>query len=122
MRQSFELPGFTTLADTAQALRASRNDSLYRKVFDALGEVGRSILEVLWLEPGQTPRTRSWNDLKRDAPLGNATGVTAMVKRQTWFNQFGDLTVALSGVSQRKRDASQPRVSLGIKTIKDLKR
>ena len=65
---------------------------------------------------------RSWNDLKRDAPLGNATGVMAMVKRQNWFNQFGDLTVALSGVLQRKRDASQPRVSLGIKTIKDLKR
>ena len=36
VRQSFELPGSTTLADTAQALRASRNDSLYRNVFDAL--------------------------------------------------------------------------------------
>lgn len=81
------------------------NETLYISVFEALGLIGRALLETLWLEPGRTPRTRSWNDLKLDAPRGNATGVTTLLNRLAWFQQFADLALALNGVSQRKREA-----------------
>jgi hypothetical protein len=65
IRQSFELPGFTTLLRAAQRGRAEVNRALYRRVHDAIGAEGRSAIDVLLAEPSSESRKTRWNALTR---------------------------------------------------------
>jgi uncharacterized protein DUF4158 len=66
VRQSFELPRFTTLLAEAQHGRAEVNRAFCARTYEALGTQGRERIERLWSDPGMEARTKAWNTLKQD--------------------------------------------------------
>jgi TnpA family transposase len=85
IRQSFELPGFTTLLRAAQRGRAEVNRALYRRVHDAIGEEGRSAIDMLLAEPSSESRKTRWNALKQDARSPTLTHLREVLERQRWL-------------------------------------
>jgi hypothetical protein len=67
IRESFELPGFSTLHKEAKRGRAEVNRTLYRRVSDAIGTDGQSRIDLILAEPGSEPRKTRWDALKQDA-------------------------------------------------------
>jgi TnpA family transposase len=87
IRQSFELPGFTTLVRAAQRGRAEVNRALYRRVHDAIGAEGRNAIDVLLAEPGSESRKTRWNALKQDARSPTLTHLRELLERQRWLTR-----------------------------------
>lgn len=85
IRQSFELPGFTTLLREAQRGRAEVNRALYRRVSDAIGAEGQSAIDTLLAEPGSESRKTRWDALKQDARSPTLTHVRDLLERQRWL-------------------------------------
>ncbi len=95
IRESFELPGFSTLHKKAKRGRAEVNRSLYRRVSDAIGTEGQSRIDLLLAEPGSESRKTRWDVLKQDAESPTLTHVRDLLERQRWL-ALERPTVALS--------------------------
>jgi hypothetical protein len=81
MRESFELPGFSTLHKEAKRGRAEVNRTLYRRVSDAIGAEGQSATDALLAEAGVESRKTRWDALKQDAQSPTLTHVRARRSR-----------------------------------------
>ena len=102
LRQGFELPGFTTLQESAQQGRAAVNRGFYTQVYDALGAEGRQQIDQLWPAPGATARTTAWNILKRDTGSPTLTHLKALVDHHTWLSAQQPPGHVLSGLPTAK--------------------
>jgi TnpA family transposase len=85
IRESFELPGFSTLHKEAKRGRAEVNRTLYRRVSDAIGNDGQSRIDLLLAEPGAESRKTRWDALKQDAQSPTLTHVRDLLERQRWL-------------------------------------
>ena len=85
IRESFELPGFSTLHKEAKRGRAEVNRTLYRRVSDAIGTDGQSRIDLLLAEPGSESRKTRWDALKQDAKSPTLTHVRDLLERQRWL-------------------------------------
>jgi TnpA family transposase len=85
IRESFELPGFSTLHKEAKRGRAEVNRTLYRRVSDAVGLKGQSAIDVLLAEAGVESRKTRWDALKQDAQSPTLTHVRDLLERQRWL-------------------------------------
>jgi TnpA family transposase len=81
VRQSFELPGFTTLLEEAQRGRTEVNRAVCTRVYEDLGTQGREQIDRLWRDPGTEPRTKAWNTLKQDPGSPTLTHLKELVDR-----------------------------------------
>jgi hypothetical protein len=101
IRESFELPGFSTLHKEAKRGRAEVNRTLYRRVSDAIGTDGQSRIDLLLAEPGSESRKTRWIALKQDAQSPTLTHVRDLLDRtQPWKEGWiaADINVGLSGL------------------------
>jgi hypothetical protein len=85
IRESFELPGFSTLHKEAKRGRAEVNRNLYRSVTDAIGADGQSRIDLLLAEPGSESRKTRWDALKQDAQSPTLTHLRDLLERQRWL-------------------------------------
>jgi TnpA family transposase len=85
IRESFELPGFSTLHKEAKRGRAEVNRTLYRRVSDAIGTDGQSRIDLLLAEPDSESRKTRWDALKQDAQSPTLTHVRDLLERQRWL-------------------------------------
>ena len=85
IRESFELPGFSTLHKEAKRGRAEVNRTLYRRVSDSVGLEGQSAIDVLLAEAGAESRKTRWDALKQDAQSPTLTHVRDLLERQRWL-------------------------------------
>jgi TnpA family transposase len=85
IRESFELPGFSTLHKEAKRGRAEVNRTLYRRVSDAIGTDGQSRIDLLLAEPGSESRKTRWDALKQDAQSPTLTHLRDLLERQRWL-------------------------------------
>jgi len=81
IRESFELPGFSTLHKEAKRGRAEVNRTLYRRVSDAIGIDGQSRIDLLLAEPDSDSRKTRWDALKQDAQSPTLTHVRDLLER-----------------------------------------
>jgi hypothetical protein len=81
IRESFELPGFSTLHKEAKRGRAEVNRTLYRRVSDAIGAEGQSAIDALLAEAGVESRKTRWDALKQDAQSPTLTHVRDLLER-----------------------------------------
>ena len=79
LRQSFELPGFTTLLEEAQRGRTEVNRALCSGVYEGLGVQGRAQIDRLWQDPGEDARKKAWNTLKQDPGSPTLTHLKELV-------------------------------------------
>ena len=85
IRDSFELPGFTSLVKEAQRGRAEVNRILYRRVSDAITAEGRNAIDTLLTESTSESRQTRWNTLKQDARSPTLTHLRELLERQQWL-------------------------------------
>lgn len=85
IRESFELPGFSTLHKEAKRGRAEVNRAFYRRVSDAIGTEGQSAIDVLLSETGSETRKTRWDALKQDAQSPTLTHMRDLLERQRWL-------------------------------------
>ena len=95
IRESYELPGFSTLHKEAKRGRAEVNRTLYRRVSDAIGTDGQSRIDLLLAEPDSESRKTRWDALKQNAKSPTPTQVRDLLERQRWLCMERS-TVALS--------------------------
>ena len=84
IRQRFELPGFTTLLETAQRERAAVNRSLYQQVTEALGPSGRQAIDGFFQTETGTRRP-PWQALKGDPGRPTLTHLRELVAHLHWL-------------------------------------
>jgi hypothetical protein len=82
IRESFELPGFSTLHKEAKRGRAEVNRTLYRRVSDAIGTDGQSRIDLLLAELDSESRKTRWDAFKQDAKSPTLTHVRDLLERQ----------------------------------------
>jgi hypothetical protein len=87
IRKRYELPGFRTLADEAQRARSSVNRGIYSRIYSALGEKRRQLIDKL-LEVEAAAKRSLWNQLKLDAGAPPLTHVRAWIDRLRWLKSF----------------------------------
>jgi len=85
VRESFELPGFSTLHKEAKRGRAEVNRTLYRRVSDAIGTDYQSRMDLLLAELDSESRKTRWDALKQDAKSPTLTHVRDLLERQRWL-------------------------------------
>jgi TnpA family transposase len=95
VRQSFELPGFTSLVKEAQRGRAEVNRTLYRRVYEAITAEGRNAIDTLLAESASDSRKTRWNTLKQEAQSPTLTHLRKLLERQQWLaREYHPVTVS----------------------------
>jgi TnpA family transposase len=105
VRHRYELPGFTVMVRAARRGRSEVNQTLYTQTHQALGERGRAKLERLWKEPGQSPGTTLWQDIKKDPGKATLTQLRTFITHWHWLTSLKpdvDLKDVLREVKRRK--------------------
>jgi len=87
IRHRYELPGFRTLADETQRIRRSVNRGIYNRIYSALGEERRQLIDKL-LEVEAAAKRSLWNQLKVDAGAPTLTHVRSWIDRLRWLKSF----------------------------------
>jgi TnpA family transposase len=81
VRHRYELPAFDTLVREARVQRLATNQALHAQIHDALGDVGRTFLDRLFVVGDDPRRVSPWNDLKQDAAKPTIDGMRELVAR-----------------------------------------
>ena len=94
VRQRFELPGFTTLAEEARRERAEVNRTFYSSVSDSLGNEGRWLIDQLFIV--KDSQSSPWNSLKDDPGRPTLDHLRDLVHHMNWLAAHNVETGALS--------------------------
>jgi TnpA family transposase len=101
VRQRFELPGFTTLARTAQQERTAVNQAIYEQVARALEEADRQRLDQLLVVDNESRRS-TWNAIKDDPGQPTLSQLRRWVKHLQWLGEHNVGARALVGTPEVK--------------------
>lgn len=97
VKESFELPSFTVLENTAERMRAELHRTLFQQVVDLLDEASRTKLDDLLTAPGKTLSTTRWNDLKLEPGRPTLKQVREWLLHQQWLSSL-QLPIKLDGL------------------------
>jgi len=95
IRYRFELPGFSTLFEEAQRVRAEVNRGFYRIVNDTIGDDGRNLIDKLFVSDEKNRRS-PWNTIKDDPGRPTLTQLRNLVEHMHWLKSFNVGAKAIS--------------------------
>ena len=101
VRQRFELPGFTTLLQSARNVRAASNNACYQGVAKSLNASTRMQLNALFFRKDDQ-YTTLWNEVKQEPKLPNLTQLKDLVERLRWLTPL-QVASALQALPEVKR-------------------
>ncbi|MEL6856595.1 MAG: DUF4158 domain-containing protein, partial [Cyanobacteria bacterium J06607_13] len=102
IKERFELPGFTTLVQTARDVRAANNESIYQAVCESLEGSEHSQLNQLFYCP-EGAITTLWNQVKQEPGKPNLGELQLLVERLRWLQPLQVASSVLAGLSEVKR-------------------
>ncbi|MEM9949574.1 MAG: Tn3 family transposase [Cyanobacteria bacterium P01_D01_bin.36] len=102
IKERFELPGFTTLVQTARDVRAANNENIYQAIYDSLEGTEQSQLTQLFYCP-EGAITTLWNKVKQEPGKPNLGELQLLVERLRWLRPLQVANKVLTGLSEVKR-------------------
>lgn len=87
LRLRFELPGFSTILRTAKYARTQVNRHIHRKIFEELGDKGRSLIDAL-LKVAMAKSKSDWEMLKRDPGKATVNNLRQLVTQMEWIKTW----------------------------------
>ncbi len=101
IHQNFELPAFSTLAETARHIHAQSYRELYHTIYQSLDTDAINAMDDLFQTTAQSPYT-PWHRIKQDAGNPTLTHLKDLVSHDRWLSTKTTGLLALQGASRRK--------------------
>jgi TnpA family transposase len=101
VKESLELPAFSTLDEIASRIRREVNTAMFERIADRIGLPDRVGLEALLEAVGPSAKT-PYNRLKQPAGKASWSGFREQVEHLRWVDSLGDSGAWLEGIAESK--------------------
>ncbi|MCA1678087.1 MAG: hypothetical protein LC777_03620 [Actinobacteria bacterium] len=101
VKESLELPGFSTLDRMASGIRSEVNASLFETITARMAPLGAHRMNAL-LEVAGRSRRSPYDRLKRAAGRASWSGFREQVGHLTWVDSLGNTDAWLEGIAESK--------------------
>ena len=97
IKNSYELPAFSTIERAVNRIRVSVNRSFYRKIFDSLNEEEVNKINNL-LENDEDLKSTPWNMIKREPSSPTLNHLREIVSQLSWLKEQSIAVTALQEI------------------------